>query len=94
MTTTDATADPASTTLPTDGLAAELRALRDKAGRICDELATLYRRMDELQRQIDAHQQMHRTGDLGNREDQPGCRVIDGGAGDSKQIDSSPTVHR
>jgi hypothetical protein len=30
--------------------------LRDKAGRTSDELAALYRRMDELQRQIDAHQ--------------------------------------
>jgi uncharacterized coiled-coil DUF342 family protein len=33
----------------------EVKALRDKAGRIADELAALYRRMDELHRQIDAH---------------------------------------
>jgi len=57
VTTTDATADPAATALPPDGLAAELRALRDKAGRICDKMAALYRRMDELQHQVDVHQQ-------------------------------------
>jgi uncharacterized coiled-coil protein SlyX len=39
------------------GLDDQLAALRVKAGRICDELAGLYRRMDELQRQIEAHQQ-------------------------------------
>jgi hypothetical protein len=57
VTAADATADPTSTTDPSASLDAELKALRDKAGRICDELASLYRRIDELQRQIDAHQQ-------------------------------------
>jgi hypothetical protein len=55
MTVTDVTVDPASTRAAS--LAAELKALRKRAGRICDQMAALYRRMDELQRQIDAHQQ-------------------------------------
>jgi hypothetical protein len=38
------------------GVDGELAALRAKAGRICDGLADLYRRMDLLQRQIEAHQ--------------------------------------
>jgi len=40
-----------------DGLAEELKALRDKAERICAELAALYRRMDDLQEQIRVHQE-------------------------------------
>jgi len=64
--TTDATTAADATTNATTAadatpavprLDAELKALRNKAGRICDELASLYRRMEELQRQIEAHQQ-------------------------------------
>ena len=53
--TVDVTAATASTP-PVDGLDAELAALRDKAGRICDELAALYQRVEELQRRIEDHQ--------------------------------------
>jgi hypothetical protein len=53
----DATLAPGSTSPVAGGLDGELKALRDKAGRICEELSTLYRRMDELQQRIQAHQQ-------------------------------------
>lgn len=54
--TSDTTSTPARAPMG-GGLDRELNALRDKAGRICDELADLYRRMDELHQQIEAHQQ-------------------------------------
>ncbi len=44
--------------------------------------------------QVDAHQQMHRAGDLSHRKDQPGRRVIDRRAGDPQQSDSPTTVQR
>jgi len=53
----DATLVPGSTTPVAGGLDGELKALRDKAGCICEELAALYRRLDELQQQIEDHQQ-------------------------------------
>jgi prefoldin subunit 5 len=53
----DSTLVPGSTVPAAGGLDGELKALRDKAGRICEELPALYRRMDELQQQIQAHQQ-------------------------------------
>ena len=43
---------------------------------------------------IDAHQQVRGAGDLSNRKDQPGRRVIDGGADDPNRIDGAPTVYR
>jgi hypothetical protein len=48
--------DDSAATPVANGLDGELKVLRDKAGRIADELAALYRRMDDLQRQIEAHQ--------------------------------------
>jgi hypothetical protein len=44
--------------------------------------------------QLDTDEQMLGTSDLGNREDQPGGRVIDGGAGDAQQVDRCSTVER
>jgi len=40
-------------------LAEELNALRGRTARIADELAALYRRVAELQKQVTAHQQRH-----------------------------------
>jgi hypothetical protein len=55
------TSGAAGSTSPLAGvLDGELRALRDRAGHICDELASLYRRMDDLQQQIEAHQYQQR----------------------------------
>jgi hypothetical protein len=53
--TADATISPSSAP-PVDRVDGELKALRDKAGRIAEELAALHRRMDELQQRIEAHQ--------------------------------------
>jgi hypothetical protein len=51
--TADAILDAGSATASVGGVDGELKALRD----IAEELAALYRRMDELQRQVEAHQQ-------------------------------------
>jgi hypothetical protein len=52
-----ADAQPTATAAPRHGnLDEELKALRDKAGRIVEDLAALYRRMNELQQQIEDHQ--------------------------------------
>ena len=55
--TADATLAAGATTPPAAGMDAELKALRGKAGRICDELAALYRCMEQQQRKVEDHQQ-------------------------------------
>jgi prefoldin subunit 5 len=52
-----ADAQPAAPAASAHGnLDEKLQALRDKAGRIVEDLAALYRRMGELQQQIEDHQ--------------------------------------
>jgi hypothetical protein len=51
-----ATDSPAAVAGAGRDLTAELAVLRAKAERICAELAGLYRRMDDLQQEIHAHQ--------------------------------------
>jgi hypothetical protein len=56
--TEDATlvSDDSAATPVANRLDGELKVLRDKAGRIAEELAALYRQADDLQQQIEAHQ--------------------------------------